>query len=1143
MAQKHADPDLERGLAPRPFPYLRVLAAVVAILLVLSVLSVWFFRASLVETAARQWCQSKSLECAITVTKIGPGGAVLDLDLGGIGRPPALIARSMTLDLVWSNPLAPVLQSVSAQSVQVEMAWDGAAIDLGGIEALAVPADPEAPAPDLRFALDLPRIDLIVNTPVGVLKGDARATGKWPEALSASAAFQPTLLSGPAGEIALSRLAVAGDLAEGQIARGTISAGVDRFAFHDEAGPGLSGQDLDLSASIAPQGEGHRLKTSLVVALVERDTFRGEQARADLELDYTQIDASAPLGSITEARLTGAAARFALADTRTGAATLDLRIARAPGGKLTGPLTVSAEALATQQVTVARGAFEGDVDLQLPFIVWPDPAPQTDDRQDRVSVNEPVARLSGAFRAEGVNGLVWVEGLIGPLAKSAPAPLDQAIVDLAAQIENGARLFSVAAPIAIALTPEGWLAEAGDVAVSARSGLQIRLTGDGLRPPVLARSEGVELSGALALSGGGPAALSLETVSIGVVDGEIAFTTGKGRLGLESAQFDSALRLTRSEGRIVPGQTEIGWIGQTAYSGRLLDLDIAGLTLDGTMRLVLDERGTRVGVNTPCPVLRWTGLVQGAVTIGPAGGTLCALGEGGVLWSSNAGEGGVLFRPGQLGLRLDDALALSAGLEGAVVRVPSNGDGALSVAIAYSALSGKIAQDGGEIVLELGAGRADVRLPAGVAEARGVVTGRVSGSALPVAVLADAASFNVRNDVAGLALSFDTLDVLVEDIEAPKRFSPLRVQGEGTLNGSRARLEGTIKLDASRVVLADFVAEDDRIAGEGWINLNGRSIVFRPGELQMSDISPLLLGVASNANGLAQLDARADWSSTPDPSAGLKASGTVRLDDLSFATFRLGPITGVSGEIRFDDLIAVHTPPGQRLNIARINPGLVLDGGIVLFQVLSPTEFILERAAWPFAGGLLSIEETRWATGSEEERVVAVIEDLDLGLFLDTFDVPGLEATGTASGRVPLVIRGPQLLIDGAVLKADGGRIRYVNDMARAAGQANEATQVAFQALENFTYSVLELGLDGDIAGRMNVSAILEGANPDVIYGIPIRFEIAVDAPLMSLVHQGGSMLSGTQAVQTVKDAVREGRSERVGPKADRENTNPVPLD
>ena len=114
MAQKHADPDLERGLAPRPFPYLRVLAAVVAILLVLSVLSVWFFRASLVETAARQWCQSKSLECAITVTKIGPGGAVLDLDMGGIGRPPALIARSMTLDLVWSNPLAPVLQSVSA---------------------------------------------------------------------------------------------------------------------------------------------------------------------------------------------------------------------------------------------------------------------------------------------------------------------------------------------------------------------------------------------------------------------------------------------------------------------------------------------------------------------------------------------------------------------------------------------------------------------------------------------------------------------------------------------------------------------------------------------------------------------------------------------------------------------------------------------------------------------------------------------------------------------------------------------------------------------------------------------------------------------------------------------------------------------
>src|SRR5690606_38737222 len=98
------------------------------------------------------------------------------------------------------------------------------------------------------------------------------------------------------------------------------------------------------------------------------------------------------------------------------------------------------------------------------------------------------------------------------------------------------------------------------------------------------------------------------------------------------------------------------------------------------------------------------------------------------------------------------------------------------------------------------------------------------------------------------------------------------------------------------------------------------------------------------------------------------STGRMRLNDLSLATATIPIIENVNGEIFFDDLFELTTPPGQELAIGLLNPGVAVTDGRVRFQLLPEQRVNIEHAEFAFASGILAMEPTTIRLGADETR-------------------------------------------------------------------------------------------------------------------------------------------------------------------------------
>ena len=89
-----------------------------------------------------------------------------------------------------------------------------------------------------------------------------------------------------------------------------------------------------------------------------------------------------------------------------------------------------------------------------------------------------------------------------------------------------------------------------------------------------------------------------------------------------------------------------------------------------------------------------------------------------------------------------------------------------------------------------------------------------------------------------------------------------------------------------------------------------------------------------------------------------------------------------------------------------------------------------------------------------------------------------------------------------------GGRVAYLGDAADSAAQSDANVRLAFEALKDFDFTVLEVGLDGDVTDRVKITLklagksrndITYGSNAHIVKGQPFEFKIAVDSALAEL--------------------------------------------
>ncbi|MEP7130477.1 MAG: YdbH domain-containing protein [Sphingomicrobium sp.] len=361
----------------------------------------------------------------------------------------------------------------------------------------------------------------------------------------------------------------------------------------------------------------------------------------------------------------------------------------------------------------------------------------------------------------------------------------------------------------------------------------------------------------------------------------------------------------------------------------------------------------------------------------------------------------------------------------------------------------------------------------------------------------------------------------VSDRDQSPRF--YRLQSDNvrfTLAGDYVRATGALR--HSGTLVADVSIEHRLSTGAGHASLDVPGLAFGP-NLQPEELTRLTEGVIALVNGAVSGHGRIDWS------AGGKVSST---GDFSTANLDLaapfGPVTGVSGTLHFSDLLGLTSSPGQVLRVASINPGILVENGVIRYQLLPHQLVKIERGEWPFMGGRLILDETvlNFARPTAKRLTFEVV-GLDAHAFVSSLGFSGLEATGVFDGVLPMIFdeNGGRIVGGRLDSRPGGGSLAY-NGLVNKADLGTMGN-IAFNALRDLRFRSMIIRLDGDLAGefaaRLSFDGVALGQSTKtqrIIRGLlaklPIRLNLNITGPFRALIATAKSFNDPRQVIKDV---------------------------
>ncbi|NJN69782.1 MAG: hypothetical protein HC801_05540 [Nitrospira sp.] len=131
------------------------------------------------------------------------------------------------------------------------------------------------------------------------------------------------------------------------------------------------------------------------------------------------------------------------------------------------------------------------------------------------------------------------------------------------------------------------------------------------------------------------------------------------------------------------------------------------------------------------------------------------------------------------------------------------------------------------------------------------------------------------------------------------------------------------------------------------------------------------------------------------------------------------------------------------------------------------------------------------------------LHKLDLAKVLSMEQQRGLHGTGTLNGTVPVTFTSSGAIVKDGRIEAQppGGVLRYISAAEPSGDVSESGDQLRFveQALNNFHYTLLRVGLKYEETGMLDLSARLEGKNPDLKNTPPIHFNLTVQEHIPTL--------------------------------------------
>jgi len=735
------------------------------------------------------------------------------------------------------------------------------------------------------------------------------------------------------------------------------------------------------------------------------------------------------------------------------------------------------------------------------------------------------ARTAGALRLAGLD-------IAGPQGRAIRAELGGRY---AIEVARAERLDEPHAPRAPSIRFEGGLSGAGVTLASAPrlDGFARSVTGTPLEPAArslaraadgLGRSADLRASLSIATRGG-EGSLRVGSAELAGGGAALRFSGGEGiRLtwpGSRAVQVDGRLALT-GEGvpRIVadvrqaaPGASVLGLARMTPFEAGGARVALA------PVRFAADRFSTRLEASGPL----LGGRVEGAELaldgrIGPGGLVLnprCT-----PLGFDDLTVSGLDLQPATLRLCPEGNALVSGGRVAGVIEAPrlrgTLGQSPITLVASRARFNGsrfRIADLGVRLGSEDRVSRLDMAELSG-APGQGV-SGRFAGASGQVGrvplIVGDAAgqwrfASGVLTASGGLTLS---------DEADPARFNPLAARDFALrIRGSDLVATAALLQPETGARVVQVALRHDLAGGNGSADLDVAGIRFARDGLQPEQLTRLTLGVVADVDGTLAGRGRVAWNAE-----GVTSNGLFRVEAASLSA-PFGPVTGLSTDIRFTDLLGLVTALGQRLTVATVNPGILVEEGVASYRILPDFKVAVESARWPFAGGELILRPTVLDFSEDAARALTFnIRGLDAARFINKLEFSNINATGTFDGTLPMVFdRGGGRIVGGTLVsRPPGGTLSYVGQVSNA--NLGIWGGIAFDALKSIAYERMTIELNGNIDGEMvsqirfagvsrgtiqpvatGLIARLGGQLATELQRIPFIFNIQIRAPFRGLI-------------------------------------------
>jgi hypothetical protein len=705
--------------------------------------------------------------------------------------------------------------------------------------------------------------------------------------------------------------------------------------------------------------------------------------------------------------------------------------------------------------------------------------------------------LLGGFAADSAKlDPTMLAGVTQPLAAASKTPIGPVAATISNAIGRTTSNFNAGGQIRVVNFPGGGAARITDANIVAPTGARARIFG-GSGVTYYWPAGGLRIDGNIEMGGGGlpSGRVALRQPAAGAPMSGVAelasYAAGGQRLALAPIRF----------GPGPAGSTALSTVAQ-------LDGPFPGGRVQA-LRLPIQGRigkGGSFAFGTSCAVVSFNYFQMSSIQLGAARLPACPIGQAIV----SKGPGGAV----QTAARINGPV-LNGRIGSSPLHLAANSGRIVNDRFGFTGLAMSLGKATSPIVFDA------ARL--GGSFSGSAVRGDFSGAKatignVPLLLSDGAGAWTFRNS------NLDVKSALtVSDRDADPRFYPLSsTDTHFTLAGDYVRATGTLRHPASGALVTDVSIEHRLSTGAGHAILDVPGLTFGA-NLQPDELTRLTQGVIALVNGTIIGRGRIDWA----PSGEVTSFGDFSTANLDLAA-PFGPVAGIRGTIHFNDLLGLTTPPGQVMTAQSINPGILVENGVIRYQLLPNQLVKIERGEWPFMGGRLILQETILNFGHPSaKRLTFEVKGLDAHTFVQSLGFKELDASGKFDGVLPMIFdeNGGRIVGGRLDSRAPGGSLSYVGVVNKA--DLGTMGNIAFNALRDLRFKSMIIRLDGDLAGEFAARLDIGGAGigqstqtqriiRSLLAKIPLHLNVSITGPFRALIATAKAVSDPRQVIKDV---------------------------